>query len=411
MTGRRLLLVLSAVSLLSIGGCAASQPSSYSNAGTSAEPGFYDGLSQYGTWENVPVYGDCWVPLDVPAGWRPYTVGYWEATDYGWMWVSQDPWGGIPYHYGRWAEDDTYGWIWVPDDDYVWAPAWVAWRYGDGYVGWAPLPPDVGWQSGIGLSVSVSDLDQRTARDSWCFSMVRDFGATRISASVLPPSRNVTLISRTTNVTRYEVVDSRPAERGLSVEILERDTGRRFPRYLLVDSRSPSNLRGNRARGQTIEVYRPPVTELRTRPVRPTPQEQQGPSRAMIQRLDAEQRQFGQRMQQERAALGREQERELKQQGKAGSPIDQLRQLHQAEMQAQQDREGREQRALDQRRKIIQKMQSSQGPGKDKSQGKGHDKGQGRDKGKSEGQGKGQSDNPDQGKERGKGHDQGTSGN
>ena len=29
---------------------------------------------------------------------------------------------------------------WVPGDQ--WAPAWVAWRYSDDYVGWAPLPPE-----------------------------------------------------------------------------------------------------------------------------------------------------------------------------------------------------------------------------------------------------------------------------
>ena len=32
------------------------------------------------------------------------------------------------------------GWCWVPG--YTWGPAWVSWRYGDGYCGWAPLPPD-----------------------------------------------------------------------------------------------------------------------------------------------------------------------------------------------------------------------------------------------------------------------------
>ncbi len=32
------------------------------------------------------------------------------------------------------------GWFWVPGDE--WAPAWVDWRYGDDYIGWAPLPPE-----------------------------------------------------------------------------------------------------------------------------------------------------------------------------------------------------------------------------------------------------------------------------
>jgi hypothetical protein len=254
------------------------------------------------------------------------------------MWISQDPWGGIPYHYGRWAYDAYYGWLWVPGDDEVWAPAWVAWRYGGGYVGWAPLPPDVGWQSGVGLSVSVSDLDQRIGRDSWCFAPTQNFGTTRLSASVLPPSRNLTLISLTLNVTRYEVFNSRPAERGLSLDILERDTGRKFQRYQVMDSSSPATRRGSGIRGQTIQVYRPPVSGVRNRPVRPTPQQQSAPPPAVIKRLDADQRQFDQRMQQERAALGREHQRELKQQGQARAPADQIRQQQQAEMQAQQER-------------------------------------------------------------------------
>ena len=30
-------------------------------------------------------------------------------------------------------------WVWVPGVE--WAPAWVTWRVGGGYIGWAPLPP------------------------------------------------------------------------------------------------------------------------------------------------------------------------------------------------------------------------------------------------------------------------------
>jgi len=416
MTGRRLLLLLSAAALVSICACAASNSGYSPSPYPSANVGFYDGLSQYGNWEEVAPYGECWVPLDVPAGWRPYTEGYWVDTDYGWLWVSQDPWGGVPYHYGRWAEDDSYGWVWVPDDDEVWAPAWVAWRYGGGYVGWAPLPPDVGWQSGIGISVNVGEVDRRTARDSWCFAPVREFGTTRIRTSVLPPSRNVTLISRTTNVTRYDVVNSRAAERGLSL-VLDHDAGRKFPRYQVMESTSPADMRGDAVRGRAIVVYRPPAAGVGSKPVRPSPQQHVAPSRAMIQRLDAEQRQFDQRMQRERATLGREQQRELKEQGQAHAPADQLRQRHQEELQAQQARETRERRALDQRRRIIQEMQGNRGEGKNrdqsKDQGQGKDQGHGRgqDKSQDNGQGKGQGDNSNQGKDRDRGRDQGNGGN
>lgn len=110
---------------------------------TSTPPtlGYYETqLSPYGTWINVTGYGPCWEPA-VPPGWRPYCDGgHWVYTDSGWFWQSDYVWGGIPFHYGRWTYT-TAGWVWVPGYDY--APAWVVWRHadGDGYVGWAPLPP------------------------------------------------------------------------------------------------------------------------------------------------------------------------------------------------------------------------------------------------------------------------------
>jgi hypothetical protein len=404
--------LLYAVPLVAICACAGSGPGPSAAPDISASVNIYDALTPYGTWETVGSYGTCWVPLDVPVGWRPYTQGYWENTDYGWMWISQDPWGDTPYHYGRWADDDTYGWVWVPDDDEVWAPAWVAWRYGNGYVGWAPLPPDVGWQSGIGLSVNVTDLDQRIDRDSWCFAPARDFGTTRMSASVLPPSRNLTLISLTLNVTHYDVYNSRPAERGLSLETLERDTGHKFQRYQVVDASAPTK-RGSVVRGQTIEVYRPPVSGQGNRAPRPSLEAQPGPSPAVLQRLDQDQRQFDQRMQKERTALQREHQAELKN-SKAGANADQIRQQQQAELKAQQDREARERRALDQRRKVAQDRQHNQGQSQGKGNGQGQGKGQGQDQGKSQGkgqgQGQGQGNNPDQGKDQGQGQGQGNGG-
>ena len=73
-----------------------------------------------------------------------HEYGHWVYTDeWGWYWVSdddEDDWGWVTYHYGRWAFDRRLGWFWVPGDE--WAPAWVDWRYGGDYVGWAPLPPD-----------------------------------------------------------------------------------------------------------------------------------------------------------------------------------------------------------------------------------------------------------------------------
>jgi Family of unknown function (DUF6600) len=101
-------------------------------------------LEQYGSWRPHPRFGEVWVPGAVPPDWRPYQYGRWVYTDeWGWYWVSDDveaDWGWVVYHYGRWAFERGFGWFWVPGDE--WGPAWVNWRYGDEYVGWAPLPPD-----------------------------------------------------------------------------------------------------------------------------------------------------------------------------------------------------------------------------------------------------------------------------
>jgi hypothetical protein len=100
---------------------------------------FYEPLSSYGRWQDVGSYGRCWIPGGVDAGWSPYANGYWQQTDAGWYWVSVEPWGWATYHYGRWDWNPQFGWYWVPQTQ--WAPAWVSWRQGGGYIGWAPLGP------------------------------------------------------------------------------------------------------------------------------------------------------------------------------------------------------------------------------------------------------------------------------
>ena len=103
------------------------------------ENDFYEPLGPYGRWEVVGSYGRCWIPNRVEADWCPYSNGYWRRTDDGWYWESDEPWGWATYHYGRWDSSPQFGWYWVPQTQ--WAPAWVSWREGGGYIGWAPLGP------------------------------------------------------------------------------------------------------------------------------------------------------------------------------------------------------------------------------------------------------------------------------
>ena len=104
-----------------------------------ANADFYEPLAPGGTWVEVGSYGRCWHPAGVAADWRPYCNGNWEWTDSGWYWVSDEPWAWACYHYGTWAYDPGEGWVWIPGVE--WAPAWVNWRMGGDYVGWAPCSP------------------------------------------------------------------------------------------------------------------------------------------------------------------------------------------------------------------------------------------------------------------------------
>ncbi len=109
---------------------------------------FYDELAPYGQWVSHPQYGYVWIANAGPD-FHPYASnGHWIVTEYGNTWVSEYPWGWAPFHYGRWFFDNYYGWAWVPDTE--WGPAWVAWRSGGGYYGWAPLGP------GVNINVTVA---------------------------------------------------------------------------------------------------------------------------------------------------------------------------------------------------------------------------------------------------------------
>ena len=100
---------------------------------------FHAPLAAHGTWVEVRGHGNCWRPSGVAVDWRPYCVGQWVWTDCGWYWESTEPWAWSCYHYGWWVVDPVLGWVWVPGIE--WAPAWVSWRVGGGYCGWAPLAP------------------------------------------------------------------------------------------------------------------------------------------------------------------------------------------------------------------------------------------------------------------------------
>ncbi len=231
------------------------QPDSRYDSAEQVDVGiFYDSLAPYGEWVEMPDYGWSWAPR-VERGWRPYTRGQWIMTDDGWFWDSDERFGWAAYHYGRWVNDPYYGWVWVPGIE--WAPAWVSWRHGDGYTGWAPLPPRATWRTRVGLSIGGLDLDAFIGARDYTFVRDRSFVDRSAYRSALPQTQNVTIIKGTQNVTRYAIVDDRVVNSGIDVANVERAVGRRVPRTRTVDVDRADAPR--RETASEIAVFRPLV--------------------------------------------------------------------------------------------------------------------------------------------------------
>jgi hypothetical protein len=215
---------------------------------------FYEGLAPQGDWVEMPDYGWSWSPR-VERGWRPYTRGQWMMTDDGWYWDSDERFGWATYHYGRWVNDQNYGWFWVPGTE--WAPAWVSWRHGNGYTGWAPLPPRATWQAHVGLNIGGLDIDAFIGERDYSFVQDRSFVDRGVYQRVLPPAQNVTIINQTTNITNYTVVNNRVVDAGIPVANVERAVGRAIPRARTVDAvRVGAPVH---AKAGEVAVYRPEV--------------------------------------------------------------------------------------------------------------------------------------------------------
>ena len=160
---------------------------------------FYRDLAPHGRWFDVDGHGYCFQPtLARQSGWRPYLDGQWVWSDKGWAWVSNEPIGWAVYHYGRWVQVAGYGWLWVPGVE--WAPAWVSWRRGDEYIGWAPLPPEPAAMPSI--IYDDADVYYDIGPSYYTFIETTYFFAPTYIHHCRPIIDNRTIIYNTRNVTR-----------------------------------------------------------------------------------------------------------------------------------------------------------------------------------------------------------------
>jgi hypothetical protein len=213
---------------------------------------FHDNLQTHGRWVNHPKYGQIWIYGQ--AGFIPYrTAGHWVYTQYGWTWVSDYDWGWATFHYGRWAYESNFGWFWVPG--YEWSPAWVSWRTGGDYYGWAPLGP------GLDISVSVGSA---IPAERWVFVPRRYISNPGANHYYVSNTKNVTIIKNTTviNNTNVTKVSNRNVTyfAGPKKEDVERDTKAKVDVMDVRNDSKPGKVVVDNSR-KTVNIYKPDIDE------------------------------------------------------------------------------------------------------------------------------------------------------
>ncbi len=223
---------------------------SYNNQPGYGQPGydnpdFYSSLAPYGQWVQTPEYGTVWIPQVTP-GFQPYaTNGHWVITDYGNTWVSDYAWGWAPFHYGRWYYDNYRGWAWVPGTD--WGPAWVSWRTGGGYYGWAPLGP--GMNVGVNVNINI-------APNFWTFVPQIYITSPQVYSYYVPRPQVINIYQNTTYINNIYRANNRDYFYGPNRNEIERITRRSVPVYRIERQDRPGRYD---IQNGAVRIYQPDI--------------------------------------------------------------------------------------------------------------------------------------------------------
>ena len=221
---------------------------------------FYNNLDG-GSWYETADYGYVWQPSSASSSsWRPYSDGYWSYTDQGWVWVSYEDFGWATYHYGRWAHLNDRGWCWVPGTD--WGGAWVSWRTGGDYVGWAPLPPVRGEMVYGGEPITgYVDVQFDIGPSYYNFIDVRYIGEPVLRSHIYDYNQNITYINNTVNVTNITYNDNRVYNYGPDYALMSKYSVKPIQKLQIQQQASsdPAAFKGglNKVQGNQLIVASP----------------------------------------------------------------------------------------------------------------------------------------------------------
>ena len=211
---------------------------------------FYGRLAPYGSW--IWLQGQyVWVPRNVGPYWRPYTLGRWVFTDrYGWMWVSEEPFGWATYHYGRWGFSNRVGWFWVPGSR--WAPAWVSWRSSNDYLAWAPLPPTP--DEGLSINITVGNVPDYY----WQVVPNRDFLAPDLQRRIVRDrNRYRPILHDTRPLGNVTVVNNTVVNNVVNVTYIEQKTNKKVVVHKVEKTKDESKAKDGKIKGEAVEVFQP----------------------------------------------------------------------------------------------------------------------------------------------------------
>jgi hypothetical protein len=223
--------------------------------------------------------------------------------------MSSEPWGWIPYHYGRWGWERRIGWYWVPD--VLWGPAWVTWRWGDIYIGWAPLPPRAEFRRGFGFRYR----DFEIPNDYWVFIDGRHFQNTYLDRYILPYERNRTVIHLAQLKAEVSSRGDRVMNDGIDIDQIRRVTKQEVEKYDFREGRSPEDIK---LRDRDVVLYKPDIrknTDAKPKNVQDEDQALENLERSRLRRLESERgvdEELEAEQERERRILEQSQEEEVK---------------------------------------------------------------------------------------------------